>query len=284
MISRRLLAFRTNAQRLIDRHGKLYLWTFTLPAKMHPKDGAKMWRYLLKRLCRWVPDWAGIRVFEEHPGGQKGLNSFLPETCSLVRDSHGLHVHFVSTRFYFVEEVRAVCVESGWGRIHVVGIKGGKQGRQRVLSYLAKYLTKARPERLAGMRLVGYVGIEDVVRHRDIVSTGHTRDLWEAARELPGWAGLNFFGRMGAVRAIDNMCLREGGSPYEQVLDLQNRRVVHQIKMDRASGRNWTQDAERQGVKLLYDLGIIEADDNNRARRFLSKARQMPKQKVVLAA
>lgn len=280
MLSRKLIAFRENAQRLIDARGRLYLWTFTLPKRISCKDGAKMWNYLLRLLRRWVPGFQGCRVYERHPGGTGGVSSFFPG-LEFWKDSHGLHVHFVSTRFYCVNQIRETCKNAGWGRVHVVQIKGGKNGRKAVMSYLAKYLNKKRHPDLAGLRLVGYVGIPNPVRHRDIVCSGHIRDLWDAAKELQGWGSLNFFGRVEAVKWLNRRCLTEGGRPIEQIYDFKASRYDTLASWGRKHGNSWTQAPESQGIMLLHDLGIIEADDNNRARRFIPKSLRMPRQNAV---
>jgi hypothetical protein len=51
----------------------------------------------------------------------------------------------------------------------------------------------------------------------------------------------------------------------------------------RKQGRIFTQSAERQNLLLLHQLGVIEADDNNRARRFTPKSLRLPLCKVSLS-
>lgn len=272
MLNRRLVAFRSNAKKLCGLTGRLYLWTFTLPVKMHPKEASKAWSALLRRLRRWVPDWTGIRVFERHPG-KSALQCFFPE--GQVDDSHGMHVHFLATRYYWVEEIRAACRASGWGRVHVVRVKGDSAERMKAAEYLAKYLCKKRHPDLAGLRLVGYVGYKDATRLKDVESTGWHCDLWSAAKEIPGWNALNFFGRMHAVQWLNLRCLVEGGSPVENVMEMVQGQICgrQREKMNRGAMHD---PGRGRDILDLLDLGIFEHDDIVRNQRFIPKARRLP--------
>lgn len=99
----------------------------------------------------------GVRVVEPHPGG------------------HGVHIHFVSRRFYDVSLLRELAVASGFGRIHV------KPVPLHSALYVAKYVTKCRsrlfdeaPE-YRGVRIWASYGVKHdksrpwVVRCRDVV-------------------------------------------------------------------------------------------------------------------
>ncbi len=280
MLSRRLIGFRTNVFGLFSGDQRQYLWTFTLPKEVPSRDGARMWHKLHYKLLRWVPGWSCVRVFERHPGRSRG-EAFLGPPPGRD-DSHGLHVHCISTRFYWVADVRSACIAAGWGRVHVRRIRT-HHDREKVANYLAKYLQKKRHESLRGLRLVGYSGIKDVVRHRDIVFTGHHADLWNAARRLHGWHGLNFFGRLAAVHWLNIQCICQDCDPGEMV-DLFEKRAVEARDVElRKQGRIFTQSAERQNLLLLHQLGVIEADDNNRARRFTPKSLRLPLCKVSLS-
>lgn len=70
----------------------------------------------------------GLRVFEMHK-------------------EHGLHVHLLTNKRIDVNECRKLSKRSGWGRIHV------KRIPKSDTPYLAKYLSKERPEAFKGWRL-----------------------------------------------------------------------------------------------------------------------------------
>ncbi len=64
-----------------------------------------------------------------------------------MHKSHGLHVHLVTNRFIDVNVALVLAKNAGWGRIHVQRIPMERAG------YLAKYLSKQRPECLKRWRL-----------------------------------------------------------------------------------------------------------------------------------
>lgn len=214
MYSRKLIAFQSNCRQLCARTGRLYFWTFTLPTKIPVKDAAKMWARLADYLKRHVPGFAGVRVFEEHPG--RAFFSLLYGVS--FGESHGLHVHFLSTRFYDVSLVRHVAQNLGWGRIHV---KRVDQNRERVANYMAKYLSKKRPENLKGMRLVGYVGMGGTrTRHKDVRFYGHIQDCWAAAKHFPYFEQLKFDGKCAFVHMLNCRTIEHETSPMVEVLDM----------------------------------------------------------------
>jgi hypothetical protein len=103
------------------------MWTFTFAAVLDVKATRKKWNHLLTLLKRRWPKLAGLRVFELHK-------------------NHGLHVHLVTNRWIDVNVARELAFLAGWGRIHVMRIPPERA------SYLAKYLSKDRPECLKGWR------------------------------------------------------------------------------------------------------------------------------------
>jgi len=124
--------------------GDLRLWTFTLRHCIEPKIATKAWRRLLDHHLKPL-GFAGVRVFETHPGG------------------HGLHVHFVCNKFISVNRVRHAVAGSLFGRIHVCQIDKKSAG------YVAKYLTKSRRSGLLkGVRLWATVGLPRAFATRTI--------------------------------------------------------------------------------------------------------------------
>ncbi len=107
---------------------QLYLWTFTFAELLGVKDTRKRWNHLLTLLLRTWPDLQGLRVFELHR-------------------EHGLHVHLVTNQFIDVNRARELAEQAGWGRIHVCRMPSEHAG------YLAKYLSKDRPDCLKRWRL-----------------------------------------------------------------------------------------------------------------------------------
>lgn len=138
MIGRRLFCLHANIDRL-SRNGRCYLWTFTLAEATAYTATRVAWNRLLTYLRRNFPSWAGIRVYEVHPG-RDGL-------------SHGLHVHVICNRWFSVGAIREISKAAGWGRIHVARVRGGSE------YYVAKYLRKRRPEALKGWRLHATFGM-----------------------------------------------------------------------------------------------------------------------------
>lgn len=130
------LALRANVQ----NYGR-YFWTFTLPFEASPLETCALWDALRRRLVKSL-GFSGIRVYEFHPGG------------------HGLHVHVVTWGYYDVRLVRVISDAVGWGRIHVVKIRG--RNRSRICDYLAKYVCKFMRTKsslyVKGMRIWGVFG------------------------------------------------------------------------------------------------------------------------------
>jgi hypothetical protein len=107
---------------------KLFMWTFTFADLLGVKDTRRRWNHLLTLLVRTWPELQGIRVFEMHK-------------------EHGLHVHLLTNRYIRVEQARELALQAGWGRIHVMPMPAEHA------NYVAKYLSKERPECLKRWRL-----------------------------------------------------------------------------------------------------------------------------------
>lgn len=167
------------------------MWTFTFREVLSIPDTRKRWNHLLTLIRRRWPNLCGLRVFELHPKG------------------HGLHVHMVTNRFVDVTGVRTVSSQAGWGRIHVEKIPKARA------AYLAKYLSKKRPECFRHWRLwagfgkgwswtkVSDVAIESV---RSKVSRSVFRWFNEGSK-------LPFQKQLELVELVLNATIREGWTP-----------------------------------------------------------------------
>lgn len=150
MISKRLFCFQSNMNSLCTNR-RTYLWTFTLPSldgnpvyvrksagEYVLAEGYKAMRVLWNRCLTYIrrrcPEWAGMRVYEVHPGAWGEF-------------SHGLHVHVVANKFHDINLVRGAAQAAGFGRVHVV------KRRHSMGFYLSKYLSKPRPDALRGWRM-----------------------------------------------------------------------------------------------------------------------------------
>jgi len=119
---------------------------------------------------RW-PDLSGLRVFELHK-------------------TDGLQVHLVTNRFIDVNEVRRLATKAGWGRSHVERIPAEKA------AYLAKYLSKERPECLKSWRLWAAFGKWDWTKVKDIILDSPFSRIYRACKEWLHWTGnKDFFAR-----------------------------------------------------------------------------------------
>lgn len=176
----------------------LYMWTFTFKEVLDIKDTRKRWNYLLTLLKRQWPKLCGLRVFELHK-------------------SHGLHVHLVTNRWIDVNVARALASKAGWGRIHVKCIPAERAG------YLAKYLSKDRPECLKGWRLWAGFGDWDWTRVKDVTFDSPFSRIYRACKEWLNWRGnKHFLDRFRLVMSLElqtTICGWEhgfgpGGKPY----------------------------------------------------------------------
>src|SRR5438552_18653916 len=138
-----MIVTATNALRFPPKH---LMWTFTLKELLAVKETRRRWNHLLTLLLREWPNLQGLRVFELH-------------------QEHGLHVHLVTNQFIDVNRARQLAAQAGWGRIHVTPMPSEHSG------YLAKYLSKERPQCLYRWRLWAGFGkgwewtkVKDVIR------------------------------------------------------------------------------------------------------------------------
>jgi hypothetical protein len=170
-------AFLFSAQTLGKQ--QLYLWTFTFKEVLAVKETRKRWNHLLTLLLRKWEGLQGLRVFELHI-------------------EHGLHVHLITNRFIDVYVARELAERAGWGRIHVTRMPSEHSG------YLAKYLSKERPECLKRWRLwAGFGKSWEWTRVKDVTPETLFSRVYRACKEWKRWRGRDdFFGRMRIVRQM----------------------------------------------------------------------------------
>ena len=164
MLGKRLLCLHSNIDRL-SKQGRCYLWTFTFAEAVDYLALRASWNRLLTYLRRKLPSWAGIRVYEVHPGKWGEF-------------SHGLHVHVICNRYQDVNLVRSVAQSAGWGRVHVTRVRPGRE------YYVTKYLSKLRPDALKGWRLFSSFGPGLRTRIADILVESVRADLMRYAAAM----------------------------------------------------------------------------------------------------
>src|SRR6184192_1541319 len=178
---------------------RLYLWTFTFKELLAVKETRKRWNYLLTLLVRTWPELQGLRVFELH-------------------QEHGLHVHLVTNQFIDVNRARELAMKAGWGRIHVARMPSEHAG------YLAKYLSKERPECLKRWRLwAGFGAGWEWTKVKDVMRDTLFSRVYRACKEWKQWQGRGrFFERMDLVSQMTFLTIEQdwsvgcgpGGLPY----------------------------------------------------------------------
>jgi hypothetical protein len=169
---------------------RLYLWTFTFRELLAVKETRKRWNYLLTLLVRTWPKLQGLRVFELH-------------------QQHGLHVHLITNQFIDVNRARELASQAGWGRIHVARMRSGHSG------YLAKYLSKERPECLFRWRLWAGFGRDwEWTKVKDVIRETLFSRVYQGCKEWKGWIGRRrFFERMQLVREMICLTIENGWIP-----------------------------------------------------------------------
>jgi hypothetical protein len=168
---------------------RLYLWTFTFKELLAVKETRKRWNHLLTLLLRQWPNLQGLRVFELH-------------------EEHGLHVHLVTNQFIDVNRTRELATQAGWGRIHVTPMPNEHSG------YLAKYLSKERPECLYRWRLwAGFGRGWEWTRVKDVMRETLFSRIYQACKKWKGWIGRGqFFERVDLVRHLVTSTIECGWS------------------------------------------------------------------------
>ena len=111
-------------------------------------------------------------------------------------------------------------MKAEWGRIHVARMPSEHAG------YLAKYLSKERPECLYRWRLwAGFGKTWDWTKVKDVVRETLLSRIYRACKQWKNWTGRGqFFERMDLVRQIAILTIERGwpigcgpgGMPYEK--------------------------------------------------------------------
>jgi hypothetical protein len=155
------------------------LWTFTFKELLAVKETRKRWNHLLTLLLRQWPSLQGLRVFELH-------------------QEHGLHVHLITNQFIDVNRARDLATRAGWGRIHVTPMPSEYSG------YLAKYLSKERPQCLFRWRLwAGFGKGWEWTKVKDVIRETLFSRVYRACKVWKEWTGRGrFFERMELVRCV----------------------------------------------------------------------------------
>jgi hypothetical protein len=166
---------------------QLFLWTFTFKDLLAVKDTRKRWNHLLTLLLRRWPKLQGLRVFELHR-------------------EHGLHVHLLTNQFIDVNEARKLALQADWGRIHVTRVPSEHVG------YLAKYLSKERPECLKRWRLwAGFGAVSEWTKVKDLIRETVFSRIYRACKEWRQWQGRErFFERMAFARQMMLLTIENG--------------------------------------------------------------------------
>jgi hypothetical protein len=166
---------------------QLYLWTFTFKELLAVKETRKHWNHLLTLLLRSWPELQGLRVFELH-------------------EHNGLHVHQITNQFIDVNRARELATQAGWGRIHVTRMPSEHAG------YLAKYLSKERPECLHRWRLwAGFGKSWEWTKVKDVIRETLFSRIYRACKKWKHWTGRReFFERIKLVRRIMILTIENG--------------------------------------------------------------------------
>ncbi len=166
---------------------QLFLWTFTFKDLLSVKDTRKRWNHLLTLLLRRWPKLQGLRVFELHK-------------------EHGLHVHLLTNQFIDVNEARKLALQANWGRIHVTRVASEHAG------YLAKYLSKERPDCLRHWRLwAGFGAGWEWTKVKDVMRDTVFSRIYRACKEWKQWQSRQgFFERMALARQMMLLTIENG--------------------------------------------------------------------------
>lgn len=130
-----------------NRHGNIFLWTFTFAEALDVEEGRRRWSHFLDKIRKRKKyfGFCGLRVFELHPGG------------------HGLHIHVLTHCFLLHRVVREIWKSCGGGFVWVVPIPANRA------KYAGKYLRKSgRPICFKGVRMWAAFGGMDHTRVKDV--------------------------------------------------------------------------------------------------------------------
>lgn len=112
-------------------------------------------------------------------------------------------------QFVDVTAARALAEQAGWGRIHVCRMPAEHA------NYMAKYLSKERPECLKRWRLWASFGKDwDPTKVKDVVKETLFSKIYRACKEWKEWTGKEkFFERMDFVRRMLYLTIENGWEP-----------------------------------------------------------------------
>ncbi len=115
-----------------------------------------------------------------------------------LHEEHGLRVHLVTNQFINVNRARELATQAGWGRIHVTRMPSEHAG------YLAKYLSKERPECLHRWRLwAGFGRSWEWAKVKNVMKETLFSSVYRACKEWQGWTGRKgFFDRIDFARRV----------------------------------------------------------------------------------
>jgi len=120
--------------------------------------------------------------------------------------SSGLHVHLITNQFIDVKRARELAAQAGWDRIHVTPMPSEHCG------YLAKYLSKERPDCLYRWRLwAGFGRAWQWTKVKDVIRETLFSRIYRACKEWKGWTGPDGFSeRMQARRRMMLLTIEHG--------------------------------------------------------------------------
>jgi hypothetical protein len=109
-------------------------------------------------------------------------------------------------QFIDVNRARELAAQAGWGRIHVARMPSEHAG------YLAKYLSKERPECFKRWRLWAGFGVGwEWTKVKDVIRETLFSRIYHACKEWKGWRGRKgFFERMDLVRRMMILTIEHG--------------------------------------------------------------------------
>src|SRR5262249_25295092 len=112
----------------------------------------------------------------------------------------------VTNQYIDVNRARELAIQAGWGRIHVTRMPSEHSG------YLAKYLSKERPECLQHWRLwAGFGAGWEWTKGKDVIRGTVFSRVYRACKQWKGWTGCRgFFDRMVLVRHMIVLTIENG--------------------------------------------------------------------------
>ena len=115
-------------------------------------------------------------------------------------------MHLATNQFIDVNRARELAMKAGWGRIHVAQMRSEHAG------YLAKYLSKERPECLYRWRLwAGFGKGWEWTKAKDVSRETLFSGIYRACKKWKGWTGRKqFLERIAFVRRLAIKTIENG--------------------------------------------------------------------------